>query len=395
MGRGGDGVFALDVTNRNAPSVLWEIDSTDTGLGALAQTWSTPAVAKVNTGADRLVAIFGGGYDDAQDNRGYRVDAVGNAVYMVDLLTGALVWSAGPPNAGHDLELVEMQNSIPSPVTVLDVNGDGLADRMYVGDTGGRLWRFDINNGQAPAGLVSGGVLATLGAADLSGTPASQARRFYDAPDVVLTTTGKRQFLALNIGSGYRGHPLDTDVEDSFFSVRDFNVAGTIATGQYPPPLTADQLVDITDLPGATLQPDDKGWRLRMVQGSGEKILSGSTTLLGATYFTSFTPGSSGDACVAAGGVNRLYIVNVLNGQPLVNLDGAGVDKNLTATDRFLVLKQTGIAPAPTFLIPAEQSGTETAPMVCVGPECLQVPNSTGQNDPRRPRRSFWLQDQG
>lgn len=389
MGRGGDAVFALDVTNRNSPSVLWEIDSATPGLEALGQTWSIPTVAQLNTGSDRLVAIFGGGYDDGQDTRGYHADTVGNGVYMVDLLTGTPIWSAGPPNAGHDLELSAMQNSIPAPVTVLDVNGDGLADRMYVGDMGGRLWRFDINNGQSATGLVSGGVLATLGAADLAGTPAAEARRFYNAPDVVLTTTGKRQFLAVNIGSGYRGHPLDTDVEDSFFSVRDFNVFGSIATDQYPAPVSANQLVDITNQPGAALQPDDKGWRLRMVQGSGEKILSGSSTLLGSTFFSSFTPTDAGDLCVAAGGVNRLYIVNVLNGQPLENLDGTGDDTNLSATDRFLVLKQTGIAPAPNFFVPVEQEGPA---MVCVGAECTTLPN--GQ-DLRLPRRNFWFQDQG
>jgi type IV pilus assembly protein PilY1 len=386
MGRGGDAVFALDVTNRNAPILLWEIDSSSVGLGGLGQTWSTPSVARVNTGSDRLVAIFGGGYDDSQDTRGYHPDAVGNALYMVDLLTGALVWSAGLQNAGHDLELSAMQNSIPAPVTVLDVNGDGLADRMYVGDMGGRLWRFDINNGQAASGLVSGGVLATLGAADVTGTPASEARRFYTSPDAVLTTTGKRQFIGINIGSGYRGHPLDTDVEDSFFSVRDFNVFGSIPTDQYPSPVTADALIDITNLPGATLLPNDKGWRLRMVQNAGEKILSGSTTLLGATFFTSFTPTGPADACVAAGGINRLYIVNAVNGQPLLNLDGVGDDKQLTATDRSLELKQTGIAPMPAVLLPANDT-----PLLCVGAECRPLPGP----DPTKLRRSFWLQDQG
>ena len=41
---------------------------------------------------------------------------------------------------------------------------------MYVGDMAGQLWRFDITNGNDAAGLVAGGVIASLGAKD-EGTP--------------------------------------------------------------------------------------------------------------------------------------------------------------------------------------------------------------------------------
>ena len=37
-----------------------------------------------------------------------------------------------------------MKYSIPSDITRLDSDGDGKVDRLYVGDTGGRVWRFDI-----------------------------------------------------------------------------------------------------------------------------------------------------------------------------------------------------------------------------------------------------------
>ena len=50
--------------------------------------------------------------------------------------------AAGVADQGHDLELDDMNNSIPAAPRVFDLTGDGLADRMYVGDTGGRLWRL-------------------------------------------------------------------------------------------------------------------------------------------------------------------------------------------------------------------------------------------------------------
>jgi len=74
-----------------------------------------------------------------------------------------------------------MNNSIPSAVRVLDLDADGFADRMYAGDTGGRIWRFDIitdTDAAAPgqqlpsaSNLVTGGVLASLGNADLGTHP--------------------------------------------------------------------------------------------------------------------------------------------------------------------------------------------------------------------------------
>ena len=42
-----------------------------------------------------------------------------------------------------------MTHSIPAGIRVLDIDQDGYADRMYVGDMGGRVWRFDIS--QRPA----------------------------------------------------------------------------------------------------------------------------------------------------------------------------------------------------------------------------------------------------
>ena len=80
-----------------------------------------------------------------------------------------------------------MQHSIPGDVRVLDLDNNGLADRMYVADMGARIWRFDIFNGRpGRSTFVTGGKLASLGVADGVGNPLSDARRFYNAPDVSL-----------------------------------------------------------------------------------------------------------------------------------------------------------------------------------------------------------------
>ena len=235
--------------------------------------------------------------------------------------------------------------------------------------------------------LVEGGVLASLGAADLPPpAPASEIRRFYSAPDVVPVVTEGKYFLTVNLGSGYRAHPLETAINDEFFSYRDFNVQGIIDTDDYGVPLTRTDLIDVTSTPNATLLLNDNGWRLRMVQSAGEKILNKSTTFQNAVFFTSFTPGAAANACVASKGLNRLYRVNVLNGNPLTNLDGSvdGPDDPLTEDDRFRYLQQGGIAPEAIFLFPEDQPDE---PVVCIGVECAPPGISNDLT------RTFWTQD--
>ncbi len=386
MGRGGDAIYALDVTSRDEPVLLWQIDSSTPGFENLGQTWSAPVVTRVNIDGEQLpVVILSGGYDDAQDNRGFHTDTAGNALYMVDLATGEPLWSAGAPDAGHDLELEQMLFSIPAAPRVLDMGGDGLADRMYVGDMGGQLWRFDILNGEPPEDLVAGGVLASLGAAASDSPEAADVRRFHATPDVVFVNCQRGNFLAINLGSGYRGHPLDTDVEDAFFSVRDANVYLPIATTAYPEqPAGVADLFDITTNPAAVLPVDAAGWRLRMVQDPGEKVLSGAITLNQVTFFTSFAPGSNVSACEGGTGINRTYQVDTCNGRPINNLDGDTEPGPLGVEDRARELSQTGIAPEILFL---STDYAASGMLGCVGLECFGTPAGAGAG---RLPRTFW-----
>ena len=382
MRRGGDAVFALDVTDRNRPTVLWEIDPGNAGFSSLGQTWSTPLVTRVNVGGtERRVVLFGGGYDTGQDNRSFREDNAGNSVFMVDLLTGSRIWSAGE-GPEHDLRLPGMRFSIPAELRVLDVDGNGSSDRIYFGDMGGQLWRIDLVNGSGAADLGEGGVLATLGGAGQGGSPPdADVRRFFAAPDVVPVIRDDLIYVALNVGSGYRAHPLDAVAEDQFFSVRDFTVFDVIDTDDYPPPLTVNDLVDITNIGDPVLLPSDGGWRLRMILGDGEKVLTPATTFANVTFFTSFTPANAGNACVPAGGLNRLYAVSILDGSSETNLDQPTDD--FDPADRAIELAQGGIAPEPLIVIPP---GSDGQPGLLVGTEFLSVVE--------KPElvRTFWVQ---
>ena len=392
MRRGGNAVFALDVTNRADPQFLWKISSDTTGFEALGQTWSTPTIASVDIdGTVHRVAIFGGGYDDGQDAVGYRTDTRGNAIYMVDALTGQLLWKAGN-GTGFNLNLGEMTHSIPAAVRVLDMDQDHLADRMYVGDMGGRVWRFDIINGEPVADLVQGGVFASLGAADLASPTNPDVRRFYATPDVAQIVTEHGAYLSVSLGSGHREHPLDTGTDDEFYSLRDFNVSTVLPNDDdsYQNPIVRSDLTDITDDVSPTLDFGSPGWRLRLDLSAGEKVVSESRTFANQVFFTSFTPGGNGDACVAAGGLNRLYVVSVADGSPVTNLDGSQDADELTAEDRVRTLNQGGIAPDPAFFFPEPDTDSDVPGIdvvTCIGVECFPP----GFGNP--PVRTLWNQD--
>jgi len=363
MGRGGRNIYALDITDRTAPKILWQIiGGTTTGFTNLGQTWSVPVRTKIKIGTDITdVLIFGGGYDPAQDDRNasnslYANDSMGNSIYIVNAKTGALIWSTGISS------LSKMKYSIPSSVRVIDLqesggvlvaDADKLADQFFVGDTGGQVWRFYINNGSSGTGLVTAaganndGVFASIGSA----TTAAGARRFYNEPDVsVLNVNGTRS-LAVAIGSGYRGHPLNEYIQDRFYA---FRTATLFKTSTSEGTLTEASLYDATAnlvQQGSATEKSTAtnafnlttgGWYITLTN-SGEKVLSRALTSNGILYFNTYEPSTSTAACSAAVGVNRTYAARLIDATPAsVPANGNG-----TPADRAQTSKSGGISGDP------------------------------------------------
>jgi type IV pilus assembly protein PilY1 len=397
--RGGNSYYALDVTNKNAPEMLWVKQYPEFG-----QSWSTPVVALVDTDdvdvpddeTQNAVVIVGGGYDPVHDTPAYPtsvVDAQGAGIHMLDLGTGDRLWWAGPANSGADLEIDDMTRAIPTQVRVIDMSGDGLADRMYAADIGGQIWRFDITNGSDPLNLVEGGVIARLGAEGTGDAP-DNPRRFYNSPDVAIFNdpVQGRRFISISIGSGYRAHPLNTAAPDTFFSVRDpdvFNQLSETAYANYDA-ATVDDLEMVTPGTPATVGPEDRGWKFQLPDG--QAVLADSVTFADSVFIVAFAPDENTiNACQPSTGLNFLYQVSVANGDFAVNNLDSPVDDEATAY--VTEIGQGGIAPSATVLFPGSTNpdceGAECTepPIFCVGPECF---DPGFKNDPVR---TLWTQD--
>ncbi len=368
FGRGGSAYYALDITSRTAPRVLWRKTAAD--LPLLGQAWSAPIITRVNvnssqqTDPQKFVVIFGAGYDTSQENYTYTTDGVGTGVYMLELESGNLLWSAGGSGSGANWRHSSMTNSIPADLTVLDLDGDSFADRMYFGDMGGRIWRMDIWHGQAPANLVSGGVFATLGAGHLTSPTAQDARRFYYAPDVsVVTPRGSAPYINIAIGSGYRGHPLDTVIRDRFYSLRDYQPFNRRTNTSYQSPwapITDSALEDVTTDINTPVVDGDLGWKILLAESGttwrGEKVLAESVTVNGVIFFPTFTPtGADPDNPCLAKTLNRTWAVYLDSAKPFGWTTGEvpegeeGEDRN-DPSDRYIADAQGGIAPGTSIV---------------------------------------------
>ena len=172
MRRGGRDIYALDVTDRTSPELLWVIKGGTGRYKELGETWSTVNVEKIKQGStDKTVLVFGGGYDSSQDNASVTTpDGVGRTVYIANAKTGQRMWSARANSSTPDMDY-----SIPARVKPLDISGDGYMDRLYVADMGGQIFRYDIDNhnGENVRNSITGARIANL-----SGSGVAGARRF-------------------------------------------------------------------------------------------------------------------------------------------------------------------------------------------------------------------------
>ncbi len=411
--RGGRNIYAFDVTptatmTSNAdsvtPKLIWVIQGGTGDFTQLSQTWSRPLVTRVrvkcasascNDGnastpdsEPRVVLMFGGGYDPNQDTTiPTTTDSVGNAIYMVDPLKGTRLWWASS-DATAMLQLPKMNYGIASDLALIDTDGDGATDRVYVGDTGGQLWRIDLNNQLVPGsnnGGTTGYVFADVGCfggtrasnGSCTGTVAQHKRKLLYPPDVAPvkdTVYSTNPFYDMvTIGSGDREDPLDfltTDltsppdsreaVHNRLFAFRDYNYVTGSPTVLPTTPLSeggtgANGLYDasanlLSTSTGAALTAEmntlrsKSGWFIDLkatgattLQNGvnsnwwGEKVLAKTTVIDGVLFATSFRPTNNSDiaaqltsVCDPNEGIATEYGLDMLTAVGAVDFDNNG-----------------------------------------------------------------------
>ena len=386
--------YALDISNPTSPSLLWTLTQSSTGFSELAESWSNPNIVqmKVN-GSIKVVAVFGAGYDNPnEDGRfgatqyfqsnsegtapsatgqgnitspvgstgsaPYSASAKGRGIYLVEVATlnsagtpsftnsGKLIWSytwgASASSSATGTTDPNMQYSIPSNVTAWDVDGDGYADRFYVGDLGGNIWRFDTSD---PAHSINWSGKKIFQSNPCTGTACSSGgdvgRKIFYKPSAVR----QQGYVMLFFGTGDREHPTNTAVIDRIYAVKD-PVDVTFGGTPVTLPMTESNLMDVTadtlqaagtttdtvktllgQLNGGTAMSGSTyayGWyiKLNASANSGEKVLAAPVVFNSDATFNTYTPiavGGSTNSCTANLGTATQYDMNYTTGEAVMN----------------------------------------------------------------------------
>lgn len=133
LNAGGRSYYALDITEPDTPSLLWEVSSSNTGFGNLGYSYGRPVITKKADGT--WVVLISSGYNNTSpgDGKGY--------LFVLNAASGELISAIGT-TAGD--------TTTPSGLSKIAVWNDygginNTAGYVYGGDLLGNLWRIDIN----------------------------------------------------------------------------------------------------------------------------------------------------------------------------------------------------------------------------------------------------------
>ena len=136
LGAGGQGVFALDVTDPSdgfdESDILWEFNPASDGGKAVGNVFAAPTITRLEDGT--WVTIIGNGFNSV-DGR--------PKLLVIDLATGAVLDSEAPDLVSTD---IPEANGLAGPAIWLNAGARLYADRVYAGDLSGRMWRFDFED---------------------------------------------------------------------------------------------------------------------------------------------------------------------------------------------------------------------------------------------------------
>lgn len=418
MRMGGRNYYALDVTSvrRGAtPAPILKFAITPDTLvdenrpfATLGQTWSVPLLTRladacsaaqpVASCTSRVVMMFGGGYDyDSHERTGETMptpvsDDQGAGIYLVDALNGAPLWRAAGATlpGGNITELDGMDYSITATLRTLDVNRDGFADHIYAVDLGGQVLRFDLaknGHGQSMARIENAEVVAQLGGS--ASLDAEDYRRFYDAPAITpMRDPDGTRWVGIAVGSGYRSHPTNTETDEAFFMIKDYdpyeNDDEEPETPR-PSPILISHLADATA--SALSTEDPEGWYMRLNgAGSGdpgEKVVGEPFVLNENLVFATYVPPQTGlDAqCNINTGHMNLYQVTMRTAAatlPDNNNDGS-MDRLIPEVAPGLI---SGVALIQT-VVDGERDG-----LVSMGPRLIDIDTGVSRDIVRTRWRS-------
>jgi PilC-like protein with beta-propeller domain len=361
LGKGGGGLYALDITDPANPLPKWEVSSPLTMIPSraysprLGETWGAPVIARTSISSGKPWSVFvGGGVVPGIDP----LQPWGNLFYVLDARTGGVltdgvnsaafsIWD-DPSDDPTNLVTPDHPNGVATRPTLFRPGDGAVARKAFFADTEGKIWRMDLtstdistwkpgNTAADPffdpastnpvcalnvSGVATPIFDATTGVQVVSGSPLtlplSKPRpKVYNRPMIAVDSTGS---LNVYLGTGDSDNPGALGAYDYFYALAD------TGTGCAAPLFV-----------------------LRFDQG--EKVLSDPAFLNNTVFVTTYAPVSD-PSHICEVGKGFLYSFDARTGLPVLALldpfNGNAPTSKLDLGDvRNPQLGQGGIPSAP------------------------------------------------
>lgn len=324
---GGKGLFALDITDPDNISLLWEfsdsnipaIDGTKNQV-RLGYTFPQPTVARLHNG--KWAVVTGNGYDSTGNTHGKA------GLLVIDLESGGLIKNIEVQGT------TGIANGLSTP-KLADRNVDGVADYAYAGDLQGNLWRFNLTPPVAEEGDpvftppdstdTDEYLIPSYGGKPLFKAVASsgQNQSITAAPSIVRHPSRSGYLIIFGTGKYFETTDKSGTVESqSVYAIWDTNADSTSGTEKGPGSLAAGTLT-----------------RARLQEQTYEKLSTDMRTLTQNAVKWAVPPSSSGGtwADSAADGYKFGWYFDLKGSDPTKPTASAGE----MMVDNMVVLGQT------------------------------------------------------
>ena len=370
LGRGGLGVYGLNVTNPatfSAASVLWD-KTGSTAPANMGNVISEPLISKLNSGVTAAVVANGPN------------STTGTAsLFIINLDTGATI---------KEFDTGTTDNGLSAPRAV-DVNADGMVDYFFAGDLQGNLWRFNVS-ATSDSSWTSDKVFT---AKDAGGN----VQPISSAPGVARDPATGKIWVFFGTGRYMTADDQASTSTHTYYGV----IVGS--TGSEGGNLTRDDLqqrsihvVDATtgrrafELPETTVDAGNHGWYIDLNDpaDTGERVISAPLLFGNILIFSSIVPplASTVNSC-DAGGSGYINALEAFSGTSLPTPFFDVADPTITDEDG----KELPIGSLPI------DAGMPTAPIIIgnqlvVGDSSGGIPTSMDVNAPggSSTRRVSW-----
>ncbi len=356
LGKGGESIFAIDITNPEQPKFLWEINKYTNAsvINNIGTTISSPALGKLG---NDWVAVFGSGYSE---NFIENFTSKNAYLTVIDILTGSV---------DKQIKVSDKVGNVLTNITSKRNVKTGNIDTIYFGDYYGVLWRIDndtLNDFDDGDTLTEDEMLFKPVDYESTALPTNVKRPITAQPVIAKGSSSNEWWVYFGTGD-YDEYDASIDYQ-RFYGLKDKPV--TVTYSPYVDNVTCDNtsqtcgsFSNMTN--SANINNTYNNWLIEFghndskdvkydnstdngtisTKNNNERLVQPPAVFAGFVFFTTFQPYNT----PCGGGTSRFYALNFNTGMLEEQLfsakaigDGVGY-KDI----RSLELKDSGVSSKP------------------------------------------------